>query len=75
MRELTPNHVMQAALRFLGTDHGTRNRKPHGSGHETSATGSVVDEATGCGVVEEGSVLGPHLFPGQEAEITSWRHG
>ena len=51
MRELTPDHVMQAVLRFLGTERGTRNRKPHGSGHGRSATGLVVDGATGHGVV------------------------
>jgi heptosyltransferase II len=74
MRELTPDHVMQAALHFLGTDHGTSNRKPHGSGYETSVIRSA-DRTRGHGVVAGGSVQGQSHLPGQEAEITSWRHG
>ena len=74
MRELTPDHVLRATLSLLGTEGRTRNRKPHGSGHGTSVKGSA-DRARSHGVVEGGSVQRQSHLPGQEAEITSWRHG
>jgi heptosyltransferase-2 len=74
MRELTPDQVMQAALRFLGTDHGARNLKSQGSRDGTAVDGSG-DSAPTQGVVGTGSVRGQSHLPGQEAGMKSWQNG
>jgi heptosyltransferase-2 len=74
MRELTPDHVLRATLSLLGTEERTRNGKPYGSGYGTSVNGSA-DRARSHGDVEGGSVQRQSHLSGQEAEITSWRHG
>ncbi len=55
MRELTPEQVMQAALRFLGTNPAASYRKPDGPGPETSVIESA-GRTRSHGVVAEGSV-------------------
>jgi heptosyltransferase-2 len=74
MRELTPDHVMQAALRFLGTDHGSGNRQRRRPEIERAIIGTT-ERTRGHETVTEGSVQGHYHLPGREAEIASWRHG